>query len=394
MAYTKIENSYISNSTLNEPGGGVLQLSMDGVTSPRMMASIGDGSNLNSLEMTVKIDSMSLETNEWCGVGFIFKDLYDGFLFAGLHSRAATTLYAYGLSRTWNYTGSTWYSTYGSATYSTPPLWLKVRITSSFYVYTSNNGIDWYLNESYGLGGAYLNFNNITDIGLGIHTLYGIESDDTFSVQFSEIKFDYNNYSPNLIPDMTSNTTPSGVASASSIANSSNDAWYAFNRSISDKWTANGTTGWLAYEFKDGEVYKIVQYTIVGCVSGQESYTPKNWTFDAWNGSGWDNLDTQSDQIDWLAGEKRSFPVSNDTEYNKYRINITANNGNGSYLTICEFEMMVDSGDFPLREIKIGKSVNYAVISSIDISICKAVSYAVINLPSEKINTISFVQIM
>lgn len=160
---------------------------------------------------------------------------------------------------------------------------------------------------------------------------------------------------PNLIPTMTSNTIPSGLASASSEANEFNMAWHSMDKDIATKWTASGITGWLAYEFISSKI--IIQYTIIGCIVGQETYAPKNWTFDGWNGSSWITLDTQSNQTGWTAEEKRTFPISNATAYIKYRINITANNGHASYVTVVEIEMM---GASSYKELYI-KRVNYKI---------------------------------
>ncbi len=53
------------------------------------------------------------------------------------------------------------------------------------------------------------------------------------------------------IPTMTSNTAPSGVASASSIVSSAYDAWKAFNNATGHWMTPNGVTtnSWVSYDF-------------------------------------------------------------------------------------------------------------------------------------------------
>ena len=53
------------------------------------------------------------------------------------------------------------------------------------------------------------------------------------------------------IPTMTNNTTPSGVASASSIYNSGYDAWKAFDNTTSYWITASGVivNAWVKYDF-------------------------------------------------------------------------------------------------------------------------------------------------
>lgn len=140
-------------------------------------------------------------------------------------------------------------------------------------------------------------------------------------------------------PTMTSNTTPIGTASASSEANSENAAWCGLDKNSGTKWTPNGTTGWIAYEFPStSEV--IEEYKITGCISGQENMAPKDWTFDGYNGSSWTTIDTQTSQTSWTAGEERTYnSFVNSTAYQKYRINVTANNGHGTYMTIVQWTM-------------------------------------------------------
>lgn len=159
------------------------------------------------------------------------------------------------------------------------------------------------------------------------------------SVSFaSEIK-----YTENLIPIMTSNTAPSGVASASSIFSSTYPAWKAFNHtfnSSSDAWASNSESGQLEYNFLDAKC--ISKYTIT---SRKPVYAigelPKNWTFEGWDDQlkKWVVLDIRQNITDWIVGVKKEFTISNTTYYNKYRINITANGGTG-VVVIGELEMM------------------------------------------------------
>jgi hypothetical protein len=143
----------------------------------------------------------------------------------------------------------------------------------------------------------------------------------------------------NLVPLMTSNSAPSGVASASSEANSGNAAWSAFDRDGSTKWTTNSTnTGILEYDFGSGNTQICTGYSITGPIGGQATYGPKTWTFQGSNdNSTWTTLDTQTNAASWGANEKRSYAFSNTTTYRYYRINITANQG-GTFTSLVEAE--------------------------------------------------------
>lgn len=144
----------------------------------------------------------------------------------------------------------------------------------------------------------------------------------------------------NLVPAMTSNTTPSGVASASSIYGAGWDAWYAFNGVDDAGWaTVSGTlTGWLAYEFTSSQYVGSYKIKCQNHVNGPTA-APKNWTFEGWNGSSWDTLDTQTNITGWSIGTWKTFSLANTEFYTKFRINITANNGQATYTAIGEMEI-------------------------------------------------------
>jgi hypothetical protein len=137
-----------------------------------------------------------------------------------------------------------------------------------------------------------------------------------------------------LVPIMTSNTTPSGIASASTEYISGNYyAWKAFDQNSTTAFlTANNASlpQWLSYEFINAKI--IVSYTIAN--PNTPAAFPKDWTFEAWNGSSWIILHTVTGNTNTSS---YTGTFSNTTAYTKYRINITVNNGNGSYTAIGDF---------------------------------------------------------
>jgi hypothetical protein len=154
-------------------------------------------------------------------------------------------------------------------------------------------------------------------------------------------------YSNNVIPVMTSNTSPSGVASADSYYNNFSpyrafDGDYKYE-AVPHMWMNNDTRGWLAYEFNNPR--KIVKYTIqTQSLNSSNLYQfVKDWNFEGWDGSNWVILDIQKN-ISWVDGEKKEFTFSNTNYYKKYRLNIFSNASNGSHsgFTIGELEMMED----------------------------------------------------
>lgn len=190
LTYTKVVNTSVTNSDMagNDTS---FTLTMDGAGgAPRMIASVGDGSGLANIAVKAKVEAFSLETDEWCGFGVIFKDIYDNHHFAGVHSRGSAILYSYNaLSRVWDFTGSSgWTSTYNNNLNSqTAPMWIAVKLVgSTVYFYDSPDGSIWTMRQS-----ASLTFTaaNLQHFGLGLHTGWSIESDDAFSVSFSNVVY-------------------------------------------------------------------------------------------------------------------------------------------------------------------------------------------------------------
>lgn len=134
----------------------------------------------------------------------------------------------------------------------------------------------------------------------------------------------------NLIPNMTSNTKPSGVARSSSVYklyNITYSPWRAFNNDSSDYfWDLSTKTGWIEYEFTEKTI--VDKYKI----KARQDLTwnkalPKAWTFEAFDGTSWVVLDKRTEQKNWGIYEERSYLFVNTTPYIKYRLRVSDNNG-------------------------------------------------------------------
>jgi hypothetical protein len=137
------------------------------------------------------------------------------------------------------------------------------------------------------------------------------------------------------IPQMTSNTTPSGAAAASSVNSSA--AWSAFDRNTGTVWqSAVGNTGWLSYQFPTGKIIK--RYGFFSW--SNNAVNIRTWTFEGSNnGSTWTTLDTQTNFVTGVS-TFHSFDISaNTTSYTYYRINVTAVQTAGNLVVIAELEM-------------------------------------------------------
>ncbi|MFF2889475.1 hypothetical protein [Paenibacillus sp. NPDC057967] len=142
-------------------------------------------------------------------------------------------------------------------------------------------------------------------------------------------------------PEMVSNTNPYGKASASSVYSATYDAYFAFNgKDEAYGWiTASGVkAAWLEYEFHKPT---LIQKYSLRAPANYPTIMPRNWTFEAWDGTSWVVLDTDS-YTGWHTLEEREFVFPNMTKYKRYRINILTNDGHANYTGINELRLYKD----------------------------------------------------
>jgi len=131
----------------------------------------------------------------------------------------------------------------------------------------------------------------------------------------------------NLIPEMTSNVAPSGVARASSIYTSNYEPWQVFNSHSNDYyWNSITNTGWIEYQFPektivDKYMLKARQLTVYN------DAMPRDWKFEGFDGTKWVTLDTQTRQTNWGVYQSRTYLFVNTVAYSKYRLNTSKNDG-------------------------------------------------------------------
>lgn len=146
-----------------------------------------------------------------------------------------------------------------------------------------------------------------------------------------------------LIPVPPINLAFSGTASDSGNSASFNSA-NAFDQNFGSRWFHVGTTGWLQYDFGANSAQVIKRYTVVSAVD-IPTRDPKNWEFQGSNnGTTWTTLDTQADYAFEYRTYLRAFDISNTIAYRYYRLNITANNGDGAHVHLGDFGLWGDSG--------------------------------------------------
>src|SRR5262245_41094660 len=114
-----------------------------------------------------------------------------------------------------------------------------------------------------------------------------------------------------LIPTMSSNAAPSGVARASSAYGGTFQAWQAFANAQPGTlvaWDAATSTGWLEYEFPTNV---LVKYYSIQCFNSTPNFNsaprcPKSWTVLV-DGQ---VVDIRTNEVDWQVGEQRTYALA------------------------------------------------------------------------------------
>jgi hypothetical protein len=142
-----------------------------------------------------------------------------------------------------------------------------------------------------------------------------------------------------LVPPMTSNILPSGVASASTIG-TGHEAYKAFDGLTTTYWSSSNAaiaSTWLRYDFPSPVA--VNRYILRGYK--QLAQNPSAWTFEGSNdGTSWTVLDTRAGINDWDKIEVKQFNVPYNISYSKYRVVFTAINASSLYYMMQEFELV------------------------------------------------------
>jgi hypothetical protein len=144
--------------------------------------------------------------------------------------------------------------------------------------------------------------------------------------------------------DLTSPLTIGAFANV--VYNGSNTPGNAFDGdTVTYGWGGDGGTNpqWLGYNYGPGNAIVLTSYGIYNScdqIGGwcSESYNPKSWAFQAWDGTQWITLDTVVDgQLS--IGQLSTFTFTNTTAYESYRLNMYAGEGGNLYPHITELFM-------------------------------------------------------
>jgi len=124
--------------------------------------------------------------------------------------------------------------------------------------------------------------------------------------------------------------------------NGTQGAAKAFDWTSGSKWLSSAVS-WLQYDFGSGVTQTIKRYTITSA-NDVPARDPKDWQFQGSNdGSAWTTLDTRSNQSFAARFKVNTYNIGNTTAYRYYRLNVTANGGDGS-TQLSELGLWSDTG--------------------------------------------------
>jgi len=159
----------------------------------------------------------------------------------------------------------------------------------------------------------------------------------------------------NALPNMTSNTAPSGTCGGSgnrpSVAGTksspvefigrditydldASEFYYAFDDGDDTYW-AGDTEQEGIVQYTPASAFVCDGYTIYAAKDNQDTsytakdYAPSTFTFEGYDGSSWTVLDEQEDYVLYDGSKSVFFEVDNETSYQAYRLNITKLTRNG-----------------------------------------------------------------
>jgi hypothetical protein len=147
----------------------------------------------------------------------------------------------------------------------------------------------------------------------------------------------------NLVPDMTSDTAPSGTSAVTNGAGG--PAWQAFDRNKDTSATlGDNATSTLSYDFAGATTKVCTGYSMM-CREQRSQNGPLRWTFEGDNGTNWVVLDVGFQEDGWGVREKKFYEVNNKDAFNGYRLNIQGGDeasGGSASISIVEFQLLED----------------------------------------------------
>lgn len=144
------------------------------------------------------------------------------------------------------------------------------------------------------------------------------------------------------VPKMTTNTAPSGEASA---YGGGSGAYFAFDGNYSQSWNAeNANPNWIQYKFTEKKVINGIYFSL----ANGNTKRIKTWTLQASN----DNFASDASTIDIASGtgndNEKLITFNNSTAYQYYRLFNTVDSGNNTAILELQFYSWGAKGNVPI----------------------------------------------
>ena len=187
--------------------------------------------------------------------------------------------------------------------------------TTLLALISDNNAVDYLVRSTTWASGITADSTAMTDIGANNYCANTLLSNSTWCNAICNSTY-FESVLNTKVPTMTSDTTPSGVASASTVYSADYAAWKAFNFSESNGWAAHSsytTNAWVRYEFNNPMVIKKFTATMTN-----RSYLDNMKV----QGSNTGNSNDFTDLLTCSVSESGTITknVNNSTAYKYYRV--------------------------------------------------------------------------
>jgi hypothetical protein len=147
------------------------------------------------------------------------------------------------------------------------------------------------------------------------------------------------------------NSVGTGTARGAKSSNANEDKTKAFDNDPNTKWLDFSGQSWIQFQFRGSSKYAVSKYTITSA-NDVEERDPSDWKLYGTNATNpvfpgdYTEVNSQSHVNFTSRNEKKEFTVSNTTTaYSTYRLEITANRGNGTpaIIQLAEIELFAPS---------------------------------------------------
>ncbi|XXF78815.1 SBBP repeat-containing protein [Myxococcaceae bacterium GXIMD 01537] len=133
----------------------------------------------------------------------------------------------------------------------------------------------------------------------------------------------------NLVPAMTSATTPGGVVDSSGAYSSDYEAWKAFDGSPTSMWISPSgqTPAVLSYRLPEG-ARRVTKYALRYSNGSITTRAPKSWELWAWNDTSTTPvlIDSRTNETGWAGHERREYTLATPGSYRNFSLTFTDDN--------------------------------------------------------------------